>query len=88
MKAVKGYKDAYVVIKSPSGKVVNEKGVFPLVDGKDQAFTDQTTLYYNKQSIKAVMFIDKIVHKFAKGTYTVNIFIDGVDVGENILTLS
>ncbi|MET2986447.1 OmpA family protein [Aureibaculum conchae] len=88
MNAVKGYKDAYVVIKSPTGKVVNEKGVFPLADGKNQAYTDETTLYYNKQSIKAVMFIDKIVHKFSKGTYTVNIFIDGVAVGENILTLS
>jgi len=88
MKALKGYKDAYVVIKSPTGKIVNEKGVFPLADGKDQAYTDITTLYYNQQSIKAVMFIDKLVHKFTKGTYTVNIFIDGIDVGENILTLS
>ncbi|QCX40937.1 hypothetical protein FF125_21725 [Aureibaculum algae] len=87
-KAVKGYKDAYVVIKSPQGKIVNEKGVFTLENGDNQPYTDLTTLYYNKQSIKAVMFIDKIVHKFTKGTYTVNIFIDGVDVGENVLTLS
>ncbi|WP_117880158.1 OmpA family protein [Aureibaculum luteum] len=86
--AIKGYKDAYVVIKSPQGKVVNEKGVFTLKGGDDQPYTDLTTIYYNKQSIKAVMFIDKIVHKFTKGTYTVNIFIDGVDVGENVLTLS
>ncbi|MDY7394686.1 OmpA family protein [Aureibaculum sp. 2210JD6-5] len=86
--AKKGYKDAYVVIKSPSGKTVNEKGVFALANGKDQSYTDQTTVYYNNQSLKAVMFIDKIVHKFTKGVYTVNIFIDGVDVGENILTLS
>lgn len=83
-----GYKDAYVVIKSPTGKVVNEKGVFKLADGTDQAYTDLTTIYYNKQSIKAVMFIDKIVHKFTKGIYKVNIFIDGMDVGENILNLS
>ncbi len=84
----KGYKDAYVVIKSPSGKIVNEKGVFTLENGNDQSYTDLTTIYYNKQSIKAVMFIDKIVHKFTKGMYTVNIFIDGVDVGENVLNLS
>ena len=88
MKALKGYKDAYVVIKSPTGKIVNEKGVFELADGKKQGYTDQTTLYYNKQSIKSVMFIDKIVHKFTKGIYTVNIFIDGVQVGENRLKLS
>lgn len=84
----KGYKDAYVVIKSPTGKIVNEKGVFPLLDGEDQSFTDQTTIYYNRQSIKAVMFIDKIIHKFTKGVYTVNIYIDGNVVGENTLTIS
>lgn len=83
-----GYKDAYVVIKSPSGKIVNEKGVFTLDNGNDQPYTDLTTIYYNNQSIKAVMFIDKIIHKFSKGIYTVNIFIDGVEVGENILNLS
>ncbi|GEM_PF-1307451 len=85
--ATLGYKDAYVVILSPEGKVVNEKGVFTLADGSDQGYTDDTTIYYNNQSMKVVMFIDRIVHKFTKGAYKVNIFIEGNLVGSNTMKL-
>jgi len=85
--ASKGYKDAYIVIQKQDGKVINEKGVFTLANGKEKPYSDETTLYYNNQSIKIVMFIDKIVHKFSKGVYLVDIYVEGHLVGSNTLML-
>lgn len=86
--ASRGAKDAFIVIRSPKGKVISEKGVFTLVNGKEQAYTDDTTVYFNSQSIKVVMFIDKIIHKFTKGTYTLDVYIEGHLVGSDTLSLS
>ncbi len=79
----KGYNDAFVVIHSPKGKVISEKGTFTLADNKEQSYTDSTTIFYNNQSIKIIMFIDKLIHKFTKGTYTVGIYIQGHKVGSS-----
>ncbi len=86
--ASRGAKDAFIVIRSPKGKVISEKGNFTLVNGDEQAYTDDTTVYFNSQSIKVVMFIDKIIHKFTKGTYTLEVYIEGHLVGSNTLSLS
>ena len=86
--ASRGAKDAFIVIRSPKGKVISEKGNFTLVNGDEQAYTDDTTFFFNSQSIKVVMFIDKIIHKFTKGTYKLEVYIEGNLVGSNTLNLS
>jgi len=86
--AKRGAKDAYIVIKSPKGKVISEKGTFTLVNGKEHVYTDDTTVFFNSQSIKVVMFIDKIIHKFTKGTYTMEVYIEGHLVGSDTLILN
>jgi len=85
--ASRGAKDAFIVIRSPKGKVISEKGTFTLVNGDEQAYTDTTTIYFNSQSIKVVMFIDKIIHKFTKGTYTMDVYTEGHLVASNTLSL-
>lgn len=86
-KAKKGYKDAYVVIKSPNGKIISQKGAFTLSTGKEEFYTDATNIYYMHQPMKVVMFIEKIIHKFAKGTYDASVFIEGVKVGRTKFTV-
>ncbi|PIE49462.1 MAG: hypothetical protein CSA39_02490 [Flavobacteriales bacterium] len=81
-KAEKGYKDAYVVIKSPDGKIISQKGQFTLSTGDEEFYTDATNIYYLHQKMKVVMFIEKIIHKFSKGTYTAAVYIEGLKVGE------
>ncbi|MCK0130383.1 OmpA family protein [Flavobacteriaceae bacterium F08102] len=72
-----GYHDAYIVIKSPNGQVVNQAGTFELVTGDEMGFTEQTTVLVGDKDIKVVMFIDRIVQKFIKGTYQVDIYFNG-----------
>lgn len=85
--AKKGYKDAYVVIKSPQRKIISQKGAFTLSTGKEEFYTDATNIYYMHQPMKVVMFIEKIIHKFSKGTYSASVYIDGVKVGESKFTV-
>ena len=82
-----GYKEVYIVIQNPNGKVINEKGTFKLKNGNDVSYTDKTTTYYEKRNLAVSIFSDRFIQKIVKGTYIVKIYIEGYLIGETFLIL-
>lgn len=82
-----GYKEVYIVIQNPNGKVINEKGTFKLKNGKEVSYTDKTTTYYEKRNLAVSIFSDRFIQKIVKGTYIVKIYIQGYLIGETFLIL-
>ncbi len=76
-----GDKQAYIVIQSPKGTVLSEKGNFALKNGDELPYTDQTVVDYKNADKDVVMFVDKVTQKFVKGTYTVKVYVEGSLVG-------
>ena len=82
-----GYKEVYIVIQNPKGKVINEKGTFKLKNGNEESYTDKTTTYYEKRNLAVSIFSDRFIQKIVKGTYIVKIYIEGYLIGETFLIL-
>ncbi|MGB5463319.1 MAG: hypothetical protein WBM92_08145, partial [Aureibaculum sp.] len=82
-----GYKEVYIVIQNPNGKVINEKGKFTLKNGNEVPYTDKTTTYYEKRNLAVSIFSDRFIQKIVKGTYIVKIYIEGYLIGETFLIL-
>ena len=82
-----GNKLAHVVIGTPGGKIVNQKGTFNMPDGKEVGYTSETTIDYQGASKDAVIFVENISPKFEKGLYPVKVYVDGVLVGATTLEL-
>lgn len=82
-----GYKEVYIVIQNPNGKVINEKGTFKLKNGNEVSYTDKTTTYYEKRNLAVSIFSDRFIQKIVKGTYIVKIYIEGYLIGETFLIL-
>lgn len=82
-----GYKEVYIVIQNPKGKVINEKGTFKLKNGNEVSYTDKTTTYYEKRNLAVSIFSDRFIQKIVKGTYIVKIYIEGYLIGETFLIL-
>ncbi|MBT8384610.1 MAG: hypothetical protein KJO83_02745 [Bacteroidia bacterium] len=82
-----GYKEVYIVIQNPNGKVINEKGTFKLKNGNEVSYTDKTTTYYEKRNLDVSIFSDRFIQKIVKGTYIVKIYIEGFLIGETFLIL-
>lgn len=82
-----GEKIAHVVINTPSGKIVNQKGTFNTTDGKEVGYTDESTIDYQGAAQDAVVFVENISPKFKKGIYPIKVYVDGVLVGATTLQL-
>jgi len=74
--ATAGDKDAYIIIKSPSGKVINAKGTFFLNDGSESKYTDHTVVNYENKNLDVVMLVERSGEKYGKGSYPVQVFVD------------
>ncbi len=85
--ATAGDKDAYIIIKSPSGKVINAKGTFFLNDGSESKYTDHTVVNYENKNLDVVMLVERSGEKYGKGSYPVHVFVDGKLVGTAKLEL-
>lgn len=83
-----GDKDTYIVLKDPSGKVVNAKGTFTLKDGTEAKYTDHTIVNYENSDLDVVMLIERKGDKYEKGTYPIEVYVDGKLVGEAHLILN
>lgn len=82
-----GEKVAHLVINTPGGKIVNQKGTFNTKDGKEVGFTYETTIDYQGSAQDAVIFVENISPKFEKGLYPIKVYVDGVLVGATTLQL-
>lgn len=82
-----GEKTAHVVINTPAGKIVNQKGTFGTKDGKEVGFTVESVIDYQGAAQDATVFVENISPKFSKGIYPIKVYIDGVLVGATTLEL-
>lgn len=83
-----GDKEAYIVLKNPAGQVINAKGTFTLKDGTEAKYTDQTIVNYENADLDVVMLVERKGEKYEKGTYPIEVFVDGKLVGSAQLELS
>ncbi|MDH3322886.1 MAG: hypothetical protein OEM04_07835 [Flavobacteriaceae bacterium] len=86
--ATPGDKEAYIVLKNPKGQVINAKGTFVLKDGMEAKFTDQTTVNYENSDLDVVMLVERKGEKYERGTYPIEVFVEGKQVGSAKLELS
>jgi len=67
----------YVVIKAPSGDVLNSKGFFTDANGNRVAFTDKTDVPYHNDAVATDIIMDFGNIKLEKGDYLMDVYIDG-----------
>ena len=85
--AVPGQKQAHIVINTPGGKILTQKGTFTLTNGQEIGYTDLSSVSYENADLDVVMFVDNINQKLVKGIYTVKVYVDGLLVGASNLEL-
>ena len=83
-----GEKLAHVVINTPSGKIINQKGTFNQAsDGSEVGYTDEIAIDYQGAAKDGVIFVENISYKFEKGLYPIKVYVDGVLVGATTMEL-
>lgn len=87
-KITPGYKEVYILIQNPQGKILNRKGEFKVNNGETLTYTEKTNAYYNNNFLNLSMMTDRFIQRITKGTYTVTIYIEGYPVGLEMFTLS
>jgi len=85
--AVPGEKQAHVVINTPGGKILSQKGTFALKSGTEIGYTDLSVVKYENADLNVVLFVDNINTKLDKGIYTAKVYVDGLLVGASNLEL-
>jgi len=83
-----GYKEVFILIQNPEGKILNRKGEFTVNNGETLTYTEKTNAYYNNNFLNLSMMTDRFIQRIIKGTYTVTIYIEGYPVGLEMFTLS
>jgi hypothetical protein len=85
--ATPGDKIVHVVINTPTGKIVNQKGTFNTKSGQEVGFTIEDTITYENAAKDVTLFIDKLTVKLDKGIYTTKVYVDGLLVGASNIEL-
>jgi len=85
--ATPGDKEAYIVLKNPKGQVINAKGTFVKKDGTESKYTMQDIVNYENSDLDVVMLVERKGDKYDKGTYPIEVFVDGKLVGSAKLEL-
>lgn len=85
--ATPGDKIVHIVINTPTGKIVNQKGTFNTKSGQEVGFTIEDTVPYENAAKDVTLFIDKLTVKLDKGIYTTKIYVDGLLVGASNIEL-
>jgi hypothetical protein len=83
-----GDKEAYIVLKNPSGQVINAKGTFVLEEGAEAKYTDQTMVNYENADLDVVMLVERKGDKYAAGAYPIEVYVEGKLVGSANLELN
>ena len=85
--AVPGDKIVHVVINTPTGKIINQKGTFNTKSGQEVGFTVEDTISYENAAKDVTLFIEKLTVKLDKGIYTTKVYVDGLLVGASNIEL-
>ena len=83
-----GDKEAYIVLKNPSGMVINAKGTFMMSEGNEAKYTDQTIVNYENADLDVVMLVERKGDKYESGVYPIEVFVEGKLVGSANLELN
>jgi myosin heavy subunit len=86
-----GERTAYVVISDPTGKPITNfaasSGYFTLMD-TEQPFSAKATFRYNRARQEVCAVYERPAdQELQKGTYTVSVFCEGVEIGRDQLSL-
>lgn len=82
-----GYKEVYILIQNPKGKILNKKGTFEVLGGKELYYTEKTNAYYTNNYLKISILTDRFIQKIIRGYYTITIYIENYPVGLEVLKL-
>lgn len=85
--AVPGEKVAHIVLTTPTGKIISQKGTTVLKNGEEVGYTDESVVNYENANLDVVMFVDNITQKFEKGIYSVKVYVEGLLVGADNIEL-
>ena len=83
-----GDKEAYIILRNPSGQVINAKGTFEVQEGAEMKYTDQTMVNYENADLDVVMLVERKGDKYEAGVYPIEVFVDGKLVGSANLELN
>ena len=83
-----GDKEAYIVLKNPTGQVINAKGTFMMNEGNEAKYTDQTIVNYENADLDVVMLVERKGDKYEAGVYPIEVFVEGKLVGSANLELN
>ena len=83
-----GDKEAYIVLKNPTGMVINAKGTFMMSEGNEAKYTDQTIVNYENADLDVVMLVERKGDKYESGVYPIEVFVEGKLVGSANLELN
>lgn len=83
-----GDKEAYIVLKNPTGQVINAKGTFVMSEGMEAKYTDQTIVNYENADLDVVMLVERKGDKYESGVYPIEVFVEGKLVGSANLELN
>lgn len=85
--AVKGYKDVYIQIVNPDGRVVSKNGEFVESGDRLLSFSAKTNVYYDNEELDVCVFVDPNKKDMSKGDYEINIF-SGINlIGSTVFSL-
>lgn len=85
--AVKGYKDVYIQIVNPDGKVVSKNGEFVESGERLLSFSAKTNVYYDNEELDVCVFVDPNKKDMSKGDYEINIY-SGINlIGSTVFSL-
>ena len=82
-----GYKEVYILIQNPKGKILNKKGTFEVLGGKELTYTEKTNAYYTNNYLKISILTDRFIQKIIRGYYTITIYIENYPVGLEVIRL-
>ncbi len=86
--ATPGDKEAFIVLRNPAGQVINAKGTFNIADGTEAKYTDQTIINYENANLDVVMLVERKGDKYEKGSYPIEVYVEGKLVGSASLELN
>ncbi|MFC4816116.1 MULTISPECIES: hypothetical protein [unclassified Flavobacterium] len=85
--AVKGYKDVYIQVVNPDGKVVSQNGEFMESGERLLNFSAKTNVYYDNEELDVCVFVDPNKKDMSKGDYEINIY-SGINlIGSTVFSL-
>ncbi len=84
--AAKGDRNLYIVIKDPSGKVLNNAGTIT-VDNQAVAYTDKTIALYNNKALEVIIVVNVDKKSIIQGAYIIDVYIENYYVGTTTVDL-